>query len=110
MTPELARLDELVAVAVATKPSAIGPTVTQLTTTTTPTSDWVDITPRKMEVHGEVTLAYTWGSSGQRGYGASVITTATDPSGKFSITLGLAQFHGNGFYYPYGESPCDRGW
>jgi hypothetical protein len=109
MTPELARLDMLVAAAVATKPDPTGPTIT-LPAATAPTSNWVEITPRKMQVHGEVTLAYMWGSGGQSGYGASMFTTVTDPSGKFSFTLGLSQFHGKGFYYPYGEYPCYRGW
>jgi hypothetical protein len=67
-----------------------------------------------MEVHGEVTLAYVWGSGGAHGYGASMVTTATDPSGKFSLTVGISQFNGKGFrryspYYP-GEYECDRGW
>jgi hypothetical protein len=111
MTPELARLDTLVATAVAAKPAPAGPTLTTpLATTATPSSDWVDITPRKMEVHGEVTLAYMWGSGGQRGYGASMVTTATDPSGKFSFTVALSQFRGTGFCHPYDEYACDRGW
>ncbi len=109
MTPELVRLDALIAAALATKPAPIGPTITQ-PATTAPSSDWVEITPRKMQVHGEVTLAYMWGSGGREGIGASMVTTVTDPSGKSSFTLGLSQFRGKGLYYPYGEYPCDRGW
>jgi hypothetical protein len=113
MTPELTRLDALVATAVATKPIATSPTITQSATTpATPSSNWVEITPRKMEVHGELTLTYMSGSGGRSGYGASMVTTATDPSGKFSFTVALSQFQfkGKGFRHPYDEYDCDRGW
>jgi len=113
MTPELAQLDRLVATAVANRPPSTSPLLTA-TTTTLPSSGWVEITPRHMEIHGETTLTYAWGSGGAHGYGASIVTTATDPSGKFSLTVGISQFNGKGFrrYYPYypGEYECDRGW
>jgi hypothetical protein len=62
-----------------------------------------------MEIHGEMSLTYVSAGSGRNGYGASMITTATDPSGKFSITVGISQFYGKGLYNPY-EYACDRGW
>lgn len=114
MTPELKRLDELVAAAVAdtAKPVATGPIIaTPATTTPASPSDWVEVTPRKMEVHGEVTLAYMWGSGGRSGYGAELATTMTDPSGKFSVTFIVSQFQftGKGPHRP-SEYGCDRGW
>jgi hypothetical protein len=109
MTPELTQLDHLVAVAVANRPTPTEmQSVASLTTPLT-SAPWVEITPRKMEIHGEMSLTYVSAGSGRNGYGASVITTATDPSGKFSITVGLSQFHGKGLYHPY-EYDCDRGW
>ena len=112
MTPELARLDALVAAALAERPlpAAAGPLIIAPATSASP-DVYVETLTRKMEVHGEVTLAYVMGSGGARGYGASMVTTATDPSGKFAITVGVSQFYGKGFrrYYP-GEYECDRGW
>jgi len=114
MTPELKRLDELVAAAVAadTKPITTGPTIIRpASTTPTSPSDWVEVTPRKMEIHGEVTLAYMWGSGGRTGYGADIVTTMVDPSGKFAVTFAVSQFqfNGRGAHRP-GEYACDRGW
>ena len=111
MTPELRRLDELVALAVATKPPSTGPTITKPFVSTPPGGDWVEITPKKLEVHGEVTLAYMWGSGGRSGYGASMATTVSDPNGKFAFTVILSQFNfkGRGAHRP-SDYGCDYGW
>ncbi|MFT3784387.1 MAG: hypothetical protein QM790_20445 [Nibricoccus sp.] len=112
MTPELNRLDTLVANAVANRPAPPGPTIVKPASTTPESaSDWVDVTPPKWDVHGQVSLAYIWGSGGRSGYGASVATTATDPSGKVSVSLVLSQFtfKGKGSRYLY-DYPCDQGW
>ena len=109
MTPELNQLDRLVAVAVANRPVPTESLAAASTITTPPSSNWGEITPRKMEIHGEMSLTYVSAGSGRNGYGASMITTATDPSGKFSITVGVSQFYGKGLYHPY-EYDCDRGW
>jgi len=109
MTPELTQLDRLVAMAVADRPPHAQPQATTPLITPLPSSPWVEITPRKMEIHGEMSLTYVSAGSGRNGYGASMITTATDPSGKFSITIGVSQFYGKGLYHPY-EYDCDRGW
>jgi len=111
-TPELAQLDRLVAAALANLPPPNGPTVTAPASTALSPSAYVEILPRKMEIHGEVTLAYVWGSGGGHGYGTSMVTTATDPSGKYSLTVGISQFTGKGFHHfydPY-DCECDRGW
>jgi len=111
MTPELTRLDVLVAATIAAKPIATGTALTQ-PAISAPASNWVEITPRKFEIHGEVSFTYMQASGGGSGYGASVITTATDPSGKFSFTVGLSQFHGKGLrHYPYPyDYDCGRWW
>ncbi|MFT3869776.1 MAG: hypothetical protein QM715_15105 [Nibricoccus sp.] len=111
MTPELKRLDELVALAVANRPAPPGPLITKPFVSTPPGGDWVEITPKKLEVHGEVTLAYMWGSGGRSGYGASMATTVSDPDGKFAFTVVLSQFNfnGRGSHRP-GEYGCDCGW
>ena len=109
MTPELNQLDRLVAVAVADRPPPTGPASAANITTPPSSSNWVEITPRKMEVHGEMALTFVSAGSGRNGYGASVVTTATDPSGKFSVTVGISQFYGKGLRFPYGYE-CDRGW
>ena len=118
MTPELARLDSLVAIALAYHPPPAGPMILAPATPAASPDTYVETLTRKMEIHGEVSLAYVWGSGGARGYGASMVTTATDPSGKTAITVGISQFNGKGFgcrRYPY--SPYyydgydyDRGW
>lgn len=111
MTPELSRLDTLVAAAIATEPVSTTTSIDR-PVSTPPAANWVEITPRKIEVHGEVSLTYMRTSGGGSGYGASVVTTATDPSGKFSLTVGLSQFHGKGLGYrcPCNAYPCDHGW
>jgi hypothetical protein len=109
MTPELARLDTLVATAVANGAKPASPATDALVTTSSP-STYVESIPRHAEVHGEVTLAYVSGSGGAHGYGASMVTTVTDPSGKYSLTFGFSQFYGKGFHHYPGEYPCDRGW
>lgn len=107
MTPELKRLDSLVAHAVANRPAPAAPLITKPHVSTPPGDGWVEVTPKKLEVHGEVTLAYMWGSGGTSGYGASMATTVSDPDDKYAVTLVLSQFHFKGplawNYYPRGR-------
>jgi hypothetical protein len=111
MTPELRRLDELVALAVANRPAPPSPLITKPFVSTPPGGDWVEVTPYKLDVHGEVTLAYMWGSGGRSGYGASMVTTVSDPAGKFAFTVALSQFNfkGRGTHRP-SDYGCDYGW
>jgi len=113
MTPELAQLDRLVATAVANRPPSTSPLLTTPATSSV-SADAVETIPLKAEIHGEVTLSYLWGSGGAHGFASSILTTVTDPSGKYSLTVGFSQFNGKGFrHYPYcypGEYECDRGW
>jgi len=122
MTPELAQLDRLVAAALTNRPPPASPQASTPTTTSAP-EIYVETIKPKWEVHGGASLTYVSGSGGAHGYGASMFTSATDPSGKFTIAVGLSQFNGKGFrrypyYYGYPYSPYyypdefdyDRGW
>ena len=108
MTPELTRLDSLIAAAVANRPSPISPSAGTAAASSS-SANSVQIIKPKMEVHGELTLSYMSGSGGRSGYGASMVTTVIDPSHTFAFTVGLSQFRGKGLFYP-GEYECDRGW
>jgi hypothetical protein len=64
--------------------------------------------PLKAEIHGDVSLTVGGGSHGSSFYGTSFDAYYTDPSGKFTIAVGVDQFHGKGplpfcgAYEPYG--------
>lgn len=109
MTPELNKLDSLVAAELTNRPKPAGPLILAPATAASSATpgNYVELLRKKMEIHGEVTLAYVAGSGGAHGYGASMVTTATDPTGKYSFTIGLSQFYGKGLGYGYGYG-CRR--
>lgn len=93
LTPEqLARLDGLIGLRVFPPPSyqlnsehrtnSLGP-VKPVTTV------------RGLEIHGSVTLTYGW-SKGGNIRGAEMVVTAADPSGRFKINVGYAEYQGKG--------------
>lgn len=49
-----------------------------------------------MEVHGDLSFTVGAGSHGSSFYGSSIDLTATDPSGKFTIGVGVSDYHGKG--------------
>jgi hypothetical protein len=49
-----------------------------------------------MEVHGDVSFTIGAGSHGSNFYGTSMDLTATDPSGKFTIGVGVSEYRGKG--------------
>ncbi|WP_438481761.1 hypothetical protein [Oleiharenicola lentus] len=65
---------------------------------------------RKPEVHGEVTLAYGWGSGGREMRAGSMYVNYYDPASRVGIGIGVSQIEGDGFFgYPgYGFNPW--GW
>lgn len=74
--------------------------------------DSIAFAPRKLEVHG---TASVWVGSNFRGgsmYGGSLVTTLSDPSGKWALTLGYAHSRGSGMYpySPYMLDPWDYGY
>jgi hypothetical protein len=64
--------------------------------------------PLHAELHGDVSLTVGGGSHGSSFYGTSMDLNYTDPSGKFTIGVGVSEFHGKGFlpfngaFEPYG--------
>jgi len=104
MTPELNKLDSLVAAELTNRPKPAGPLILAPATAASAATpgNYVELLHKKMEIHGEVTLAYVSGSGGAHGYGASMVTTAIDPSGKYAFTVGLSQFYGKGLGCGYG--------
>ena len=49
-----------------------------------------------MEVHGDLSFTVGAGSHGSNFYGTSMDLTATDPSGRFTIGVGVSDYHGKG--------------
>lgn len=90
ITPaELATLDELVAQAIAAGP--VQPTVPQkLTAKDVAKTD-------RLEVHGEVSLAYGWSRHGDYRAG-SLYTTIYDPVTGVALGIGIAQSYGDGWW------------
>ena len=72
-----------------------------------PPSD-VDITPNKLEVHGDVSFTIGGASHGGSFYGTSMDATLTDPKHGFTLGVGFSEFRGKGLlglcgpYGPYG--------
>lgn len=60
--------------------------------------------PLKAEVHGDVSVTVGGGSHGSSFYGTSMDLFVTDPSGKFTLGVGISEFRGKGFFVPGG--PC----
>jgi hypothetical protein len=58
--------------------------------------------PLKAEIHGDVSLIVGGGSHGSSFYGTSFDAYYTDPSGKFTIAVGVDDFHGKGLLPFYG--------
>jgi hypothetical protein len=65
-------------------------------------SDVLAAAPRN-RIHGSVTVGYGWGGGGDM-WTESLWLEYYDPSGRFSLGLGLSNFSGDGYYgyYPYG--------
>jgi hypothetical protein len=53
-------------------------------------------TVQHMEVHGDLSFTVGAGSHGSSFYGTSMDLTATDPSGRFTIGVGVSDYHGKG--------------
>jgi hypothetical protein len=49
-----------------------------------------------MEVHGDVSFTVGGGSHGSSFYGTSMDVYATDPSGRFTVGVGVSDYHGKG--------------
>lgn len=91
---ELEQLDLLVATAI-----AAGPTKPTLPRRLKPS----DVARNdRLEVHGEVTLAYGWGRGGRDMRAGSLYTEIYDKETGVSVGLGYSQFSGDG-WWSYGD-------
>jgi hypothetical protein len=57
--------------------------------------------PPHLEVHGDVSFTVGGGSHGSSFYGTSADVFVTDPSGKFTLGVGVSEFRGKGFFGPW---------
>ena len=61
--------------------------------------------PLGTQVHGDLSFTIGGGSHGSSFYGTSMDLFVTDPSGRFTVGIGVSEYRGKGFfapYYPYG--------
>jgi hypothetical protein len=54
--------------------------------------------PLHMEVHGDVSLTLGAGSHGSNFYGTSADLFVTDPTGKYTIGVGVSEYRGKGYF------------
>ncbi len=96
LTPaELEQLDRLVATAIAAGPApAMLPRRLK--------SSDVAARENRLEIHGEVTLAYGWGSGGRDMRAGSLYTEIYDKQTGVTLGLGYSQFSGDG-WWGYGD-------
>jgi len=73
-------------------------------------------TPLKPEVHGDVGISVGAGGHGSSFYGTSADLFVTDPSGAFTLGVGISSYHVRGFGGGYGpyclipDGPILPGW
>ena len=58
--------------------------------------------PPATEVHGDVSFTVGGGSHGSSFYGGAMDLFVTDPSGRFTVGVGLSEYRGRGCFGPYG--------
>jgi hypothetical protein len=57
--------------------------------------------PPATEVHGDLSFTIGGGSHGSSFYGSSMDLLVTDPSGRFTVGVGLSEYRGRGCFGPY---------
>jgi hypothetical protein len=88
---EQAKLNDLVASRLARRPDSSS-SVTRLK------KEVVTRAKSPMELHGEVSFTYGWGSGGREFKGGSIYVNAFDPDTGLSIGVGYAQYSGDGWW------------
>ena len=104
---ELSALDALVARAIAYGPAPLSPFAYSPPAPQSPGETLVP-SPRRPEVHGDVS-ATVGGGHGSSFYGASFDLFVTDPSGRFTLGVGVSEFRAKGPMGPFGPYcliPC----
>jgi hypothetical protein len=69
----------------------------------TPPVETLVSAPLGLQVHGDVSFT-VGGGHGSNFYGSSVDLFVTDPSGKFTLGIGVGEYRGKGLFWPYALS------
>jgi hypothetical protein len=113
--PELASLNALVAHTIASPPSLADTMAYEPPAPAEPMQEVAVTAPPKFSVHGDVSFT-VGGGHGSSFYGTSADLFVTDPSGKFTLGVGVSDFHGKGLLGAYGPyclpilDPAFPGW
>jgi hypothetical protein len=93
LTPDqLARLNELVAAALAARPAPKErPRLKESEV----------LAKNRPEIHGSVSVTYGWGRGGQDFRGSSLWLEYYDPESRFALGVGVSNFSGSGYYPGY---------
>ncbi len=105
---ERGNLDALVATAISARPMTYQATTAAPAPAAPPAPSMV-LTAPKLELHGDVSV-FAGGGKGSSFYGTAFDVNVTDPSGKFSLAVGVSTVHSKGlppclFYGPYAGFP-----
>ncbi len=82
-------------------------------TTPLPPAETVVSAPPALQIHGDLSFTIGGGSHGSSFYGTSMDLFVTDPSGKFTLGVGVSEYRGRGFFGPYSPfciDPPIPGW
>jgi hypothetical protein len=69
---------------------------------TQPSTETLVSAPPALEVHGDLSFTVGGGSHGSSFYGTSMDVFVTDPTGTFTLGVGISEYRGRGFFGPFG--------
>ncbi len=78
-----------------------------------PPDEAVVAAPPALQVHGDLSFTLGVGGHGSNFYGTAMDVLVTDPSGKFTLGVGVSEYRGRGFFGPYSPfciDPPIPGW
>jgi hypothetical protein len=78
-----------------------------------PPDETVVSAPPALQVHGDLSFTIGAGGHGSNFYGTAMDVLVTDPSGKFTLGVGVSEYRGRGFFGPYSPfclDPPIPGW
>jgi len=112
---EILNLDALVARAISFGPSS-SETFSYQGRPKAPVPETLITEPPKLTVHGDVSVTVGLGSHGSSFFGTSADVFVTDPSGRFTVGIGVSDYRGRGYFGPFGpycgafDGPPYAGW
>jgi hypothetical protein len=112
---EVLNLDALAARAISLGPPP-SDTFTYQARPKPPVPETIITEPPKLSVHGDVAVMFGAGSHGTSFFGTSADVFVTDPSGKFTLGVGVSEIRSRGYFGPYGpycaafDGPPFAGW